>query len=485
MKKIIFAALCFSSAMLNLNAQQVTLQCSFVLDLSDSCSVSIDHNYIGNPVFISSPLHEREAIIKFSVNEPRFVNFNFDNQTTEIYVEPGKDLQLQIGTDSLHKSIAFSGDLASENVSFRNFKNKFAKSYSDTLIRNAALENPIDAFEIEIYKQRKLQNGFITTDSLFSSCSENFKTLIKSIITYNYLYQLQSYPILVANANKEVLQVSPLPDIMIENISDATAQHDELLNIDQYRNFVHYYVTYQTSKLNNFNKFTDYSVSCERKCAFAFIHLKDKTLNWYIAKYLSDEYKRISPSVVKQVFTKLEGNYKNTELTNCIRVQMNARMLEKEDKTVASKKTATDKPAGSGPRIKDLDENYFTLEDFKGKVVYIDFWASWCGPCRQQFPFSKALHEKFSKKELKEIEFLYISIDSNEETWRNAVKQNGLEGKNGIVPGDWNSEICRYFKINSIPRYMIMNKKGEVVDFNAKRPADPVVYDDLIKLIKQ
>lgn len=485
MKKIKLAVLFLVAAMAQLHAQLATLQCNFVLDLSDSCSASIDYNYLDKPVIVTAPLHERESNLKIAISEPRFIRFHFDNQSVEIYVEPEKQLQLQVGTDSLHKSITFVGDLAAENTFYKNFKNRFIKSYIDSLIRNAALETPIDAYEIEIYKQQKLQNEYIAGDSIFRNCSEAFKTLIKNTITYNYLYQLQAYPIFVGNANKDILQVVPLPDIMIEGINDATAQHDELLNIDHYRNFVFYYVTYQTSKLNNFNKFTDYSVSCERKCAFAFTHLKDKTLNWYVAKYLNDEYKRVAPSVVKQVFTKLEGINKSTDITNSIRTIMMARMLEKEEKPVANKKTASEPSSNKGPRIKDLDGNYFSLDDLKGKVVYIDFWASWCGPCRQQFPFSKALHAKFSKKELKEIVFLYISIDGNEDTWRNAVKQNGLEGKNGIVPGDWNSEICRYFKINSIPRYMIMNKKGEVVDFNAKRPADPVIYDDLIKLIKE
>ena len=100
-------------------------------------------------------------------------------------------------------------------------------------------------------------------------------------------------------------------------------------------------------------------------------------------------------------------------------------------------------------------------------------------------PFSKELHKRFNPKQLKSVVFLYISIDKTEEIWKNAIKQVGLEEmKNGLVPGDWSSEIVKYFQINSIPRYMLIDKKGNIVDINAKRPSDEAVYDDIIKLIE-
>jgi hypothetical protein len=90
-----------------------------------------------------------------------------------------------------------------------------------------------------------------------------------------------------------------------------------------------------------------------------------------------------------------------------------------------------------------------------------------------------------SKKELDKIVFLYISIDDNEATWKKAVEQNALQGINVISRGGWSSEVCKYFKISSIPRYMILNKDGKVVEENAKRPADETLRDDLLKLMAE
>ena len=100
-------------------------------------------------------------------------------------------------------------------------------------------------------------------------------------------------------------------------------------------------------------------------------------------------------------------------------------------------------------------------------------------------PFSKKMHDQLTDKQKKQIAFLYISIDADTASWRKAIKDLGMEGVQYISPGNWKSAACRYFQINSIPRYMIMNKQGVIVDMNAKRPADPEVLQDLIKLSQE
>jgi len=100
-------------------------------------------------------------------------------------------------------------------------------------------------------------------------------------------------------------------------------------------------------------------------------------------------------------------------------------------------------------------------------------------------PFSKQLHDSLDPKLKKKVVFLYISIDSKQESWKKAVQDMGIQGENVISPGDWNSEVCTFFQVYSIPRYMLMNAKGEIVDFNAKRPNDPALLQDLRRLAEE
>ena len=123
------------------------------------------------------------------------------------------------------------------------------------------------------------------------------------------------------------------------------------------------------------------------------------------------------------------------------------------------------------------------LEDFKGKYVYIDVWATWCGPCRAEIPFLKKIEEKYHKKN---IEFVSISIDVNKdyEKWKNFVTEKQLGGVQLFADKDWSSDFITSFGINSIPRFLLIDPQGNVVDADAVRPSSPELVSTLDKLLK-
>ena len=123
------------------------------------------------------------------------------------------------------------------------------------------------------------------------------------------------------------------------------------------------------------------------------------------------------------------------------------------------------------------------LSDFKGKYVYVDVWATWCGPCRVEIPHLQEIEKKYHGKN---IEIVSISIDAKKDydKWKNLVKDKNLGGVQLLAEGDWNSELVKQLGISGIPRFILIDPKGNILDPNAPRPSEPRLVEVLDGLLK-
>ena len=110
------------------------------------------------------------------------------------------------------------------------------------------------------------------------------------------------------------------------------------------------------------------------------------------------------------------------------------------------------------------------LEDFKGKYVYLDIWATWCGPCIAEIPFLKKVEERYHDKN---IAFVSISIDKLKdlEKWKTMVNKKELGGVQLFANNDWNSDFIKAYGINSIPRFILIDPTGKIVSADTSRPS--------------
>jgi thiol-disulfide isomerase/thioredoxin len=127
--------------------------------------------------------------------------------------------------------------------------------------------------------------------------------------------------------------------------------------------------------------------------------------------------------------------------------------------------------------VTNSDRNTTTLSSLKGKVIYIDVWATWCGPCMAEMPNLELLIEKY--KEQPELAIVSISVDDRDQIWLNNLAKRKPEG----IQWHINRINLSAYDVASIPRYILIGKDFKVVDLDAPRPSDaslPALLESLL-----
>ncbi len=131
----------------------------------------------------------------------------------------------------------------------------------------------------------------------------------------------------------------------------------------------------------------------------------------------------------------------------------------------------------------DKEKKEFVFNDIiaelKGEVIYVDFWASWCMPCRKEFSYYPELIKHFKDR----VTFVFISIDKSREAWEKALKQENLDTiVHNYLFVNPDAQELRMLNLNTIPRYYLFNKNGKLISDNAPRPSDTETVPLLNKL---
>lgn len=206
--------------------------------------------------------------------------------------------------------------------------------------------------------------------------------------------------------------------------------------------------------------------SLEQKIDYTYEKIKDGNLQKSIAEYLLRNY------VSSYNYNKDFSNGLAI-LEKCIHKYG---LPEKYINNFKKKRYTVDKAPFPDITFYDSEGKEHTFEEFKGYYVYIDIWASWCVPCCKEIPHLQKLEKELNNPAVK---FLSVSIDQNEKNWKKKTEELNLHGNQWFNKDD---EISNFLNINAIPRFLLYDKEGKLMNIDATRPSNPQTKEMLEQL---
>lgn len=187
---------------------------------------------------------------------------------------------------------------------------------------------------------------------------------------------------------------------------------------------------------------------------------------------------RTDMATFNRIFANLSGTFGHTLLYKALKQELNR--FGNPQKQQAAENTASVVAVGKpAPEIalNDTEGKLRKLSDLKGKTVLIDFWASWCGPCRRENPNVVAAYKKYNKDG---FEVFSVSLDKAKESWVEAIKQDGLLWPNHVSDLKWwECEAAQAYGVHSIPFTVLVDKEGKILGHNLRGP----MLEDKLKAI--
>jgi thiol-disulfide isomerase/thioredoxin len=397
-------------------------------------------------------LEDGTFTMEFEIEKAGFYNFKHGAEYSSIYLTPGDALLMTLDTDQFDESISYAGKGAEAN-------NYMAAKYlkNEQLTEELSFKDLFSLEEAEFVQEVKRlyneQSSFLEEYIEANNLDENFQKLQRADLSFDFGDKLLSY----AEAHSyftgdEEVKTS---EAIISEIKSLDINDESFLTLQSFKNYLQAFLQ---------SKVDDEAAS-----------LSDNDSQHKMLEIIAHEISnyKVKDVVATQTMQKaLEfGVGENTAslLKKYKSIVTDKDMLVKIDNTY--EKWAKIAPGQPAPAFSyaDISGEEVSLDDLSGKAVYVDVWATWCGPCLKEMPELEKLQEEYANDE--RIVFTSISIDENKEAWEKMVKDKEMKGIQLIADKAWNSELNKDYIINGIPRFILIDAAGNIVDANAPRPS--------------
>ncbi|MBL0341166.1 MAG: TlpA family protein disulfide reductase [Bacteroidetes bacterium] len=399
---------------------------------------------------------DKTGAFKISLNlNEGYYNLSFQREYTGMYLKPGYDLKISADMENLDQSIAYAGAGANEN----NFLTKKYQITEDYLKVNPALAQGVLSEE-DFLKQNTtvydLRNALLEKTT---AIDENFRYLEKNNIELEKRSDLFNYPMMMRyQMGKPDFKVSEkYPDAF----KGLDVNNEKLIAIPNYSQVVLNYVYTKNNEKMVAGTVTDLGIGMLSTLDTV---VKSEKIKAFMAVQIAEQLieKTKSP---EEFYTKFAALVPDENQRAPIR-----------EKYMAMKSLEKGMPSPDFS-FADMTGKKYSLKDFKGKYIYVDVWATWCGPCKVEIPHLKKLESELHNKN---IAFVSICTFDEMAKWEAMVKEKELSGTQLFAPRD--NDFVKKYNIQGIPRFLLIDKEGKILSSDAKRPSDPTLKDELLSL---
>ena len=386
------------------------------------------------------PLTDGKATVQLDGMDALYANVYYGEKTKNVYLQKGDDVTISFDANDFDNTFAVKGG----NEKAIDYLNKIQL----TGLSNEAYIQPWSEFKATVDKKIASMKRLLKARKF--AADDKFLKMEEGRITYFYANAFLMYPVSHTYLTQDTTLV--LGKDYYDTLRQYVKEDDDLADNDEYRNYM----------IETAHVFDEAGKNIRQLYPKVLAEMS------YIGENTKSD--KVRESLIHFLaFTYVEGNgVENiTDLQNLYYSYVTSPRLNDIFKKACAKwdKAAVGRPS---PMFKGVDVNgkEMTLRDFRGKYIYIDMWATWCGPCQKELPFLKKLEEKFKGRN---IVFVGLSIDQDKAKWAARVKRGALSGTPLYIGKG--SKFQSDYRISGIPRFILLDPNGRIVNPDMTRPS--------------
>lgn len=390
--------------------------------------------------------------------EEGFYSLKNGGESTKLYLKPNFNLHLTLDTKEFDETVKYKGKgagennylaqntLLNENFGQLNYYGYYAKLDENEFLKLTDSMYTVEKKLLEKYKDIDKEFHYRESNSLHYSKLvkiANFESMHRFVTGDSDFKVSESYPDVFANVNLE---------------------DERLLTTPQYLGYIQLHL---------------------RNKAFSGVKAGEEGVD-YTLKYVNTVKQEMKSPVLKEELLYKVGKWELSNALDVDKVYNEIKPALSNEKylfevTEVYKKLKKTQKGEISPifELNDIHGKTISLEDLKGKLVYIDIWATWCMPCIKEIPNLKKMEEAFKGRD---IQFVSICIEDSEERWRKMVEEKDLGGIQLFAPTN-DIPFIQDYSVQGIPRFILIDQNGKIIDPNAKRPSDENLKKEIEKYL--